>query len=405
MLYMVACVVIVMGALGAVSALVNPPTVQGGSITERIGDLIPPLGEPFPGRTRINVLLLGSDEVEGTCRSDTMMVLLLNPKLKRAALLSIPRDSRVEIPGHGRNKINAAYAFGGVELAQETVEELLDIRIDYYVQIGFDAFVGAVDELGGVDIEVPDPKGRGEGLVKPTYYDPINLKPGYQHLNGKQALQFARYRDDSDIERTKRQQQLLRALTDQKFNVWNVFRLMRAGSKLLDRLITDIKWDAAVDFIKIMQKIPASEIMTATVPTGDRYIDGIYYGIVHQNALADLLDDMDDYLSRVSLPGATVEVANGSGVVGAAQVAAELLTEAGFEIADVGNADSFDYDHTVINHRTTARKAAREVKQVLKLPQAELVEQREWHGSLDLEVAVVLGKDFDAERSTDSELP
>ncbi len=402
---MVACVVIVMGALGAVSALVNPPTVHGGSITERIGDLIPPLGEPFPGRTRINVLLLGSDEVEGTCRSDTIMVLLLNPKLKRAALLSIPRDSRVEIPGHGRNKINAAYAFGGVELAQETVEEFLDIRIDYHVEIGFDAFVGVVDDLGGVDIEVPDPKGRGAGLVADTYYDPINLKPGYQHLDGKQALQFARYRNDSDIERTKRQQQLLRAITDQKFNVWNVIRLMRAGRKLLDRLNTDIKWDPAVDFIRVMQKIPASEIMTATVPTGDRYIGGIYYGIVHQNALADLLDDMDDYLSRVNLPGATIEVANGSGVVGAAQVAAELLTEAGFEIADVGNADSFDYDHTVINHRATARKAAREVKQALKLPQAELVEQREWHGSLDLEVAVVLGKDFDTERPTDSELP
>ncbi len=402
---MVACVVIVMGALGAVSALVNPPTVHGGSITERIGDLIPPLGEPFPGRTRINVLLLGSDEVEGTCRSDTIMVLLLNPKLKRAALLSIPRDSRVEIPGHGRNKINAAYAFGGVELAQETVEEFLDIRIDYHVEIGFDAFVGVVDDLGGVDIEVPDPKGRGAGLVADTYYDPINLKPGYQHLDGKQALQFARYRNDSDIERTKRQQQLLRAITDQKFNVWNVIRLMRAGRKLLDRLNTDIKWDPAVDFIRVMQKIPASEIMTATVPTGDRYIGGIYYGIVHQNALADLLDDMDDYLSRVNLPGAPIEVANGSGVVGAAPVAAELLTEAGFEIADVGNADSFDYDHTVINHRATARKAAREVKQALKLPQAELVEQREWHGSLDLEVAVVLGKDFHAELPTDSELP
>jgi len=200
-LYMIAAVVVVMGALGAVSALMNPAGSPGLTTPRPAVGIVQRLREPFPGRTRINVLLLGSDDLDNIGRSDTIMVLSLNPRLKHVAVLSIPRDSRVEVPGHGLDKINSAYAYGGVELAQKTVEQFLGVHIDYYAQVDFNAFVEAVDELGGVDIDVPDPFGTGKGMVKHTYYESINLKPGYQHLDGKQALQFARYRDDSDIER------------------------------------------------------------------------------------------------------------------------------------------------------------------------------------------------------------
>ena len=104
-LYMVAAVVVVMGGLGALSALINPAGRAGQATGRPTVGIVRRLREPFPGRARINVLLLGSDDVDNVGRSDTIMVLSLNPRLKRAALLSIPRDSRVYIPGHGLDKI------------------------------------------------------------------------------------------------------------------------------------------------------------------------------------------------------------------------------------------------------------------------------------------------------------
>ncbi len=395
-LYMVAAVVVVMGALGAVSALMNPSSPPGDSSAQRQVGILQRFREPFPGRTRINVLLLGSDDVDNIGRSDTIMVLSLNPRLKHTAVLSIPRDSRVQVPGHGLDKINSAYAYGGVELAQKTVEQLLGMHIDYYAQVGFDAFVDAVDELGGVDIDVPDPFGTGKGMVKHTYYDSINLKPGYQHLDGKQALQFARYRNDSDIERAKRQQQLLRALVDQKLNVMNSHRLLAAGSKIIERLNTDIDWWTAYDFLRVLRQIPAAEIMVATVPIGDSSINGIYYGEVHEHDLRELLAEINSHLSGAPMLAATVDVRNGSGVAGAASVAAERLAESGFEIADIGNASNFEYRRTVISHRTGEREVARRVKEVLAVPDAQLIEQHDWDDSDELKAVVVLGKDFAA---------
>jgi len=384
---MLAATVIVTGALGAVDALINPlaPLTEGSAAPSP--GIVQRLTEPFPGQRRISVLLLGCDDVEEVSRSDTILLLLLNPQLKRAALLSIPRDTRVEIPGHGRDKINHAYAYGEVELTRETIERFLSINIDYYAQVGFGGFVAAIDELGGVDIQVP------RTMHKHTYYGSIDLEEGYQHLDGSQVLQFVRYRNDSDIQRGKRQQQLLRALIDQKLNPANYHRLISAGSKLIKQLNTDIGWWTACDFLRVIRQIPASEIMTATVPIADISIKGVYYGQVQEYDLRQLLAEIDNHLSGINPIRATVEVCNGSGLPGAATAAAEVLTDSGFEIAHVGNADSFDYGVTVINHRRGARPAAQEIKQALGLPEAQIVEQRDGDDD-SVEVAVVLGADF-----------
>ncbi len=391
-LYMIAAVVVVMGALGAVSALMSPPGAPGGSTAQRQVGILQPFREPFPGRRQLNVLLLGCDDVEEVSRSDTIMVLFLNPRLKRAALLSIPRDSRVQIPGHGLDKITHAYAFGEAELAQRTVEQFLGISVDYYAQIGFDAFVEAIDELGGVDLNV------SQRMYKPTYYETIDLQEGYQHLEGREALQFVRYRNDSDIERGKRQQQLLRALVDQKLNIMNSHRLLAAGSKIIEQLNTDIDWWAAYDLLRVLRQIAATDIMIGTVPIGDTSINGIYYGEVREANLRELLAEINNHLSGASMLTATVEVRNGSGAIGAAGAAAEKLAESGFKIADVGNADSFEYHNTVINHRSGADEAAARIRQVLVVPDAKLIEERKWDSNEELEAVVILGKDFDADR-------
>jgi len=393
-LYMIAAVVVVMGGLGAVSALMSPAGPPGGSTPRPKVGIVQRLREPFPGRTQINVLLLGCDDVEDVRRADTIMVLFLNPRLKRAALLSIPRDSRVQIPGHGLDKINHAYAYGEAELAQQTVEHFLGITVDYYAQIGFDSFVAAIDELGGVDLDVE------QRMRKRTYYENIDLHKGHQHLDGREALQFVRYRNDSDLQRGKRQQQLLRALVDQKLNLMNSPRLLAAGSKIIEQLNTDIDWYAAYDFLRVLRQIPASGIMIGTVPIADTSINGVYYGEVREHDLRQLLDEMDDHLRGTRRLAGTIEVCNGSGTAGVAAVAAERLAESGFEIADVGNADSFEYRRTVINHRPRDREVARRVKEVLAVSDAQLIEQHNWDDKAAVRAVVVLGKDFDADRLT-----
>jgi len=162
---------------------------------------------------KINILVLGVDERAGDVgRSDTMFVITVDTGSKEASLLSIPRDTRVKIPGYGWDKINHAYAEGKAELSQRTAEDLLGIPFEYYVVINFAAFEKIVDAVGGVDIDVE----------KRMYYeDPydrlvINLRPGRQHMDGETAIKYVRYRgEDGDIGRIERQQKFIKAMLDQ----------------------------------------------------------------------------------------------------------------------------------------------------------------------------------------------
>ena len=158
-------------------------------------------------------MLLGVDRrADDVGRSDTLMVASVDMDSHKAALLSVPRDTRVAIDGHGYDKINHAYAFGGHELSKSTVERLLGTHIAHYVIIDTKAFQRIIDALGGVDIDVDkrmhyeDPWDDNGGLV-------IDLYPGQQHLDGAKAIQYVRYRDgEGDIGRIGRQQKFMKAV-------------------------------------------------------------------------------------------------------------------------------------------------------------------------------------------------
>ncbi len=147
-------------------------------------------------KDKIMVMIMGVDEREGDVgRSDTLMVATLDPKKKKAAILSIPRDTRVKIKGNGFDKINAAYAYGGYQLTQDTVENLLGVQMEHYVIINIQSFKKIIDAIGGVDINVE----------KRMYYEDIwdddgglliDLQPGMQHMDGKTAITYVRYRDE-----------------------------------------------------------------------------------------------------------------------------------------------------------------------------------------------------------------
>ncbi|NNJ12666.1 transcriptional regulator [Chloroflexales bacterium ZM16-3] len=229
------------------------PSVIGGA-PPRLPTLMPtaPIA-PVSGQA-VNILLLGSDRRPGeswTTRSDAVVVIHLDPERQRVAMLSLPRDLIVPIPGYGQARINAATVYGdlypalggGVELARRTVSEYLGIPIDHVLRTDFQAFTSAIDAIGGVDIDVP------EALYDPAYptmdygYMVASFAPGMQHMDGETALIYARIRHmDSTYARNRRQQQVLLAILDQ-VRQRNTLAQVQMISDLTSALRDDIQTD------------------------------------------------------------------------------------------------------------------------------------------------------------------
>jgi len=204
---------------------------------------------------RVNVLLLGIDErisEQGPWRTDTMIVLTVDPATRTAGMLSIPRDLWVSIPGFEENRINTAhflgdlqaYPGGGPALAKKTTQRNLGIPIHYYVRINFVGFEKVIDTIGGVDIDVPqdinDPKFPDSGFG----YDPLYIPAGQHHMDGRLALKYARTRHgSSDFDRIRRQQQVIMAVHDRVMQLGLLPRLLPRLPQLVDSMSDAIQTD------------------------------------------------------------------------------------------------------------------------------------------------------------------
>jgi LCP family protein required for cell wall assembly len=187
---------------------------------------VPPEWE---GNERVNILLLGGDtrglERGEAPRSDSMIVASLDPVTKQAYLFSILRDTYAPIPGHGKDRINAALAYGGPSLALETVSNFLNIPIQYYVYVDFEGFIALIDSIGGIEYYVEKDMYYSSKADGPEY--DINLKKGLQTLDGKEALQYVRFRYDalSDYSRTERQRKFLKAVAEEMQKTSSLLKL------------------------------------------------------------------------------------------------------------------------------------------------------------------------------------
>jgi polyisoprenyl-teichoic acid--peptidoglycan teichoic acid transferase len=220
------------------------------------------LPKVWDGKDRVNILVLGIDEREGEkdpgYRTDTMIVLTVDPVTKRAGLLSIPRDTWVNIPGFEFNRINVAnqlgdaydYPGGGPGLAQKTVESLLGITIHYTVRMNFTAFEKIVDRIGGVDVDVD------MDISDPTYptsdygVELFELSKGKQVLDGPTALKYARTRHNlpnGDFDRARHQQQVILAVREKVTKPAVLASLMAQAPALIDDLSTSIRTDMTLD--------------------------------------------------------------------------------------------------------------------------------------------------------------
>jgi len=220
---------------------------------------------------RFDILLLGLDGREGlNDRSDTLILVSVDEKNKKAQLLSIPRDTRVKVRGK-LDKINAAYAYGGVDLSKKTVTDFLGVTIDRYVIINFNSLVKLVEQVGGIDVNVPFRMyNRLEG---------IDLQPGAQHLDGKQVLAYTRYRDSKhgDRERAQRQQEVLQLLAVKVLEGKSLPQITNFINFVLEEVETDLTAREMVALARLVSPVLANGVTNKILPGEGKKIDNIWY--------------------------------------------------------------------------------------------------------------------------------
>ena len=246
------------------------------SIAARLAlfDVFLSLAPATPVIQESNILILGVDNTAGHL-SDTIMVLHINPERKTAAVVSIPRDTLVTIPGRSLDKINAANAYGGIELARATVENFLGINIPYYITVDLSEIEKIVDQLGGVTVDVE----------KRMYYVDyaggldIDLQPGLQKLNGRQVMGYLRFRhSDNDFARIGRQQKFLRELAGQMMSRENLLKSPALFFSLIGCIDTNLNSREILGLsLALRGAMEFGQINMTMVPGSDLMVDGIYY--------------------------------------------------------------------------------------------------------------------------------
>lgn len=263
---------------------INTPLVEATDITEEAPKTMKKK-EPF------SVLLLGVDERSNDSgRSDTMIVITVNPEKQTMKMLSIPRDTRTEIIGHDTvDKINHAYAFGGVPMAMDTVENLLDIPLDYYVFINMEGFLQIIDTLGGVTIE------NDMDLT----YDSYHFPKGELSLNGDEALIFSRIRYEDprgDFGRQIRQRQIIEAVMKKASTPSVILK----ASDMLDVVGDNVRMNFTVkDLIQlqsIYKKMDSSIEQLSFEAEGGQMIDRIWYYVPDETELQQIQTELKTHL-------------------------------------------------------------------------------------------------------------
>ncbi len=326
--------------------------------------------KPWNGVDRVTILALGLDardwgpEANSTAtRSDTMVVLTMDPVAKTAAMLSIPRDLYVEIPGYGFDKINKAYFYaekdrlpiGGPGLAMQTVENLLGVPIDYYAVVDFKSFTTLVDTIDGIDVYVPfdnmkiDPVGEED--VKELFF-------GWNHLTGSEALAFARarYTEGGDFDRASRIQQVILAIRDKILNLNMIPKLLAEAPNLYEQISSGIKTNLTLEQIIQLalvakdiqrQQIHQGMIDEATLLTIDTFNNEsvLIPDLEKVRALRDKLFTSGGVLGYATPPAdltelafrenAKIEIVNGSLTDGLAGATKDFLVRNGFSEANI----------------------------------------------------------------------
>ncbi len=270
---------------------------SGGAAVAAAKDVVdnkPPASTlPLPETPQgMDILVLGSDKRstgnETYGRSDTLMLVHVDPANAFISVLSLPRDLRVQVPGHRFQKINAAYAFGGAALAIETVQNLTGVDVDHYLEIDFGAFEDVTTSIGGVYVDV-DRRYYYDGLD----YENIKLAPGYQLLNGAAALDYVRFRHDqnTDFGRLERQQRFLRAVREQAMGWDLAFKLPSLVKDLFRNVSTEMSATEVIKLAYWLVNLRGTQIKQVAIPGDIQTIDGVSYVVSSDGTIQEAVGD------------------------------------------------------------------------------------------------------------------
>ncbi len=344
---------------------------------------------------RINVLLMGIDRRGGSgwgWRTDTMIIVTVDPTNSTAGMLSIPRDLQLEIPGNGEHRINVAnvrgyqsnYPGGGPALLKRTIEVHFGIPIDYYVMVDFQSFQTIVDTLGGVDVNVP------RALHDTKYPNPqpgdlygmktVHFDAGWQHLDGQRALEYARSRmSTSDFDRAKRQQLILLAIREKALNLNLIPKLPSLAATMGNSVKTDMTLDEMIELARLAPQINMDSIKSVVIQKpmvyGYRTETGGAVQLPKWDLIRPVVEDLFstplvaveptptpapptptptlapveiEGLQLLAKDGARIAVQNGTSEPNFAARVAAMLMEEGYQVVEFGDADRLDYVSTVI---------------------------------------------------------
>ncbi|GHV33221.1 transcriptional regulator [Synergistales bacterium] len=308
----------------------------------------------------VNVLLIGLDDVDATRRADTVALAVFDQDTQSVRILSIPRDSRVFIPGRGWDKINHAYVYGGVSLLRETVMNLLGVGINYFVELNFKTFPRMIDLIGGIDIDV-------EKKLEYTDYSGklfINIPRGRQHMNGKTALEYVRFRHDplGDIGRVQRQQKFMAIVTDKLKSPSIIMKIPSLIEEFISAVNTDLTPVESLRLAAFANQLPRERIQLYMAPGKASYIGNLSYWIIDTvetskwlageivapEALSAAQEevqtplDQESTLELVRQVG-KIGVLNGDGAKGVSQRGSQAFQKIGVDVVYSGNARHYDY--------------------------------------------------------------
>jgi LCP family protein required for cell wall assembly len=408
----------------ALSLSESPDFPSGVNINAPLQSDNGPAPIPWDGANRVTMLVMGLDyrdwEGEGPSRTDTMMLLTMDPVSRTAGILSIPRDLWVNIPGFDYGKLNTAYYLGelynlpggGPGLAVQTVEDILGVDINYYAQVDFSAFENFIDEIGGVEVDVPyeitvDPIGPHNTVI---------LQQGVQTLDGPTALAYARNRETfgADFDRADRQQQVVMAMFDQITSLGNLPKLIANSpiiyNNLRNGIHTNLNLKETISLAWTVAQMPRENIKRGLIGPNEVIMsmspDGMDILLPDMDAVRTVRDDVFATTSGIAPvatvyigdpeelrlnENATVSVLNATTTPGLASQTTNYLLDQGINVLDTGNA-SDKSDTTVIIDYTGKPYTVQYLVELLNI-QANSIYSR-YDPNSQVDIAILLGSDW-----------
>ncbi|WP_238917900.1 LCP family protein [Clostridium sp. YIM B02555] len=396
-------------ALGVISLIITFiifSILSGAYALMKIGSKSMPSSIKAASDKPVNILILGTDignvkqvDNQGDKRTDTIMVANYNPQNKTLHIVSIPRDTLINVNGKNA-KINAAYEIGGYQKIKSEVENILNVNINYMVKIDYNAFDEIIDAIGGVDMEID----------RNMIYDDeaqnlhINFKAGETaHLDGKKAEEFFRWRKNNDgsgfangdLDRIENQHKFISSVVSKCTSPLIIFRMPGIMSAIGNNVETNMSSFEVLSYGTKFMGLKKDNVIMSTVAGTPKTLNGQSYLIIDKNANKSLLSSLassevpsssKNLTSSESKSDIKIKIINGTKTSGLAAKAAEKLKNAGYTKVDTGNGEASEKSVVLSNDSENVN----EIKQVLNINEVNKKENKSEYN--DYDVIIILGK-------------